>query len=342
MPRGMPHPLPFTGPWLLAPMEGVTEPCFRDAVLERHDPRTLGGAFTEYVRVSRWPIPEEKLAAHLGPCRFGQPVGLQMMGSHTDALAATADAAIRAGAPLVDINFGCPAHGAFVDCSGSALLDYPERVEEIVRACVAAAAGRVPVTAKMRSGVRDDSRLEEVARAAEAGGASMITVHCRTRDEGYQDCADWKRVARTVAAVRVPVCGNGSVRRHADLERMRSETGCAYVMVGRAALGDPWIFSGREVTAAEAARFLLDYAERLRVRRNRDARFVAGRIKPLLGCWRAGSLLAYPDTGVARRAARNRWVTERDPERLLGWLREIAASGEAGKVEQEALPAAAR
>lgn len=329
-------PLPFTGPWLLAPMEGVTEPCFRDAVLERHDPRDLGGAFTEYVRVSHRPIPREKLAEHLGPCRFGQPVGLQIMGSQPGPIAATADAAILAGAPLVDLNFGCPAKGAYVDCAGSALLDYPERVQEFVRVCVEAAAGRVPVTAKMRSGIRDDRRLEEVARAAEAGGAAMITVHCRTRDEGYQDCADWRRVARVVAAVKVPVCGNGSVRSHADLERMRSETGCAYVMVGRAALGDPWIFNGRQVSTAEAARFMLDYAGRLRTRKNYNSKGVVGRIRQLLGYWKAGNLLKYPDSGLSRKAAKNRWISERDPEVVLGWLKEAAAGAESPGLEQAA------
>ncbi len=317
-------------------MEGVTEPCFRDAVLERHDPRDLGGAFTEYVRVSHRPIPQEKLAEHLGPRRFPQPVGLQIMGSQPGPIAETADAAILAGAPLVDLNFGCPAKGAYVDCAGSALLDYPERVQEFVRVCVEAAAGRVPVTAKMRSGIRDDSRLEEVARAAEAGGAAMITVHCRTRDEGYQDCADWRRVARVVAAVRVPVCGNGSVRSHADLERMRRETGCAYVMVGRAALADPWIFSGRQVGAAEAARFLLDYAEHLRVRKNYHAKGIIGRIRQLLGYWKAGNLLKYPDGSLSRKAAKNRWISERNPEVVLEWLNQAAADVEVPRTANSA------
>ena len=311
----MPTALPFTSPWLLAPMEGVTERCFRDVVLERHDPRELGGAYTEFVRVSGTPIPQWKMTEHLGPRRFGQPVGLQLMGSAPGPLAASADAAICAGAPLVDINFGCPSKGAYKDCSGSAMLNHPDRIETLVRACVAAAGRRVPVTAKMRSGIREDARLEEVAQAAESGGAAMITVHCRTKEERYRDCADWSRVARAVAAVKVPVCGNGSVETHADLERMRRETGCAYAMVGRAALGNPWIFSGRQVSAAEAARFLLDYADALRNRRKFSRHATLGRMKRLLSYWTAGEL--FPDA-----AAKDRWLREERLERLGAWLEE--------------------
>jgi tRNA-dihydrouridine synthase C len=320
----MPTTLPFTSPWLLAPMEGVTEPCFRDVVLERNTPQELGGAFTEFLRVHRQALPKGKLQAHLGARRFPQPVGLQLMGSEEGPLAETADAGVRAGAPLIDINFGCPSKRATQGCAGSALLDYPEKVEAFVRVCVQAAAGRVPVTAKIRSGVNDDRRLEEVARAAVEGGAAMLTVHCRTKEEGYRDCADWRRVARAVAAVKVPVCGNGSIETHADLERMRRETGCQYAMVGRAALGNPWIFSGKRVDAEEAARFLLDYAERMQNGRRWGPSMVMGRVKRLISFWTAGDLFEG-DTPRKRNDERRRWLTERDADRLWRWLAERAA-----------------
>lgn len=321
--------LPFTSPWLLAPMEGVTDPCFRDIVLERLDPRDLGGAYTEFMRVSLLPIPEWKLREWLGARRYGQPVGLQLMGSEPGPVAATADAAVCAGAPLVDLNFGCPSKGAWKDCAGSALLAYPERVEALVRACVAAVGGRVPVTAKIRSGVKDDRRLEEIAKAAEAGGAAMLTVHCRTREEGYRDCADWGRIARAVAAVKIPVCGNGSVETHADLERIRRETGCTHAMVGRAALGNPWIFSGRDVSPADAARFLLDYADALRTRRKFRDLGAAGRVKKLLFFWTAGGLFEGA-TEEAREEERYRRLREAEPARLWAWLEERAGAALAG------------
>src|SRR5262249_9471591 len=163
------------------------------------------------------------------------------------------------------LNFGCPAKGAIAGCAGSALLRDPPAVERIVAACRAACdrAGAPPLTAKIRAGYDDDRLLEDLARAAEAGGASMLTGHGRTRLEAYQEEVDWRRIARAVAVVSIPVCGNGGVRNRADLARIRGETGCAFAMVGRGALADPWIFGGEEATASDAARFLLDYAAEL-------------------------------------------------------------------------------
>lgn len=285
----MPRPLPFLAPALLAPMEGVTEPCFRDLVLERNGPEHLGGAFTEFARVSQQPLPRRTLLAHLGPRRHASPVGLQIMGSDPGVVAETARRAEAVGAPLVDLNFGCPAKGALRGCAGSALLDDPPRVEALVRACVEAVE-HVPVTAKIRAGGEDDALLEDVARAVEAGGASLLTVHCRTRAEGYRDTADWERLRRAVRAVRIPVCGNGGVESHADLARLRAETGCTYVMVGRAALADPWVFCGHEASPAEAADFLRAYATELGTRTDMSPAGVAGRVKQLVRTWTAGGL----------------------------------------------------
>lgn len=307
--------LPFTAPALLAPMEGVTEPCFRDLVLERNPPEALGGAFTEFVRVVSHPVSRRNLRGHLGPRRHAAPVGLQLMGSDVASVAESARLAADEGAPLVDLNFGCPAKGALRGCAGSALLDDPPALEALVRACVRAVEGRLPVTAKIRAGGEDDSSVEELARAAENGGASLLTVHCRTRSEGYRDTADWERLRRAVAAVSIPVCGNGGVGTHADLARLRAETGCTYVMVGRAALGDPWIFSGREVGREEAAEFLLEYAAQLELRRGTRP---AGRIKQLLQHWTAGGL-------VANEEERLRWLCERNAARLEERLRLVEA-----------------
>jgi tRNA-dihydrouridine synthase C len=235
------------------------------------------------------------------------------MGSDPALMAETARRAAEAGAPLVDLNFGCPAKGALRTCAGSALLKDPRLVEELVRACSAAVSDR-PVTAKIRAGYEDDSLLEELARAAEAGGASMLTVHCRTRAEGFQEAVDWSRLSRAAASVAIPVCGNGGVRVHADLERLRRETGCRYAMVGRAALGDPWIFSGTRVSAGEAARFLLEYAAALGDSGGFGTLGRAGRVKQLLQFWTAGGLLGDDRAG---------WLREREPERLLERLRAL-------------------
>lgn len=304
-------------------MEGVTEPCFRDLLLARNRPEALGGTFTEFVRVVDSPLPRRLLREHLGARalrpraeREGPraPVGVQLMGSDVGALAETARRAIEVGAPLVDLNFGCPAKGALRGCAGSALLREPAKLESIVRACVAAVSP-APLTGKIRAGYDDDSRLEDLARAVEAGGAAMLTIHCRTRAEAYCDEVDWTRIARAVNSVSIPVCGNGGVATHADLVRMRRETGCAFAMVGRAALGDPWIFEGLRVDAAEAARFLLEYADVLVLSGGASTRGAAARVKQLLVHWTAGDLLGGDRDG---------WLREGDPARLFERLRSHA------------------
>ena len=307
--------LPFTSPWLLAPMEGVTEPCFRDLVLSRNAPEHLGGTFTEFVRVHATPVPRSIVRRHIGPSRFPQPVGVQLMGNDLERLAATARNAVAAGAPLVDLNFGCPAKGAIAGCAGSALLKDPSAVERVVRAVASAVA--VPVTAKIRAGYDDANRVEELARAAEQGGAAMLTVHCRTRAEAYCREVDWTRIARAAGAVAIPVCGNGGVETHADFERLRRETGARLAMVGRGALADPWIFSGRSVTRSEAARFLVDYADLMRERNQWPGGGIAARVKQLLRYWTAGGLVESPEH-------RLEWLREQDGDALLGRLRALA------------------
>ncbi len=313
MPPVTPAPLlpglPFTGPWLLAPMEGVTDPLFRGLLLARNPPDALGGASTEFVRVVGRALPRRVLRRHLGTERFAAPVGLQLMGADPAALAETARRAEEEGAPLVDLNFGCPAKGALRGCAGSALLREPARLEALV-ATVRRALVRVPLTAKIRAGYDDAEHVEDLARAAEAGGAALLTVHCRTRAEHYRREVDWSRIARAVASVRIPVCGNGGIGGHADLERMRAETGCALVMVGHGALADPWIFSGRSASPAEAAAFLAEYHRRLS-ERGAGPRGALGRLKQLLVHFRAGGLL-----GEDRRS----WLAETDPDRLLARL----------------------
>jgi tRNA-dihydrouridine synthase C len=310
------HALPFTSHSLLAPMEGVTEPCFRDLVLARNDPASLGGAFTEFVRVSVSPISRSVIRRHLGRSRFPQPVGVQLMGNDLEHLARTAYNAVAAGAPLLDLNFGCPSKGALAGCAGSALLREPLALEKIVRAVVDAV--QVPVTAKIRAGWDDASHVEDLARAAENGGASLLTVHCRTRAEGYCDLVDWTRIARAVRAVSIPICGNGGIERHEDLARMRDTTGARFAMVGRGALADPWIFSGWRVDREEALRFLLDYADAMRERGKLTPRGVAARIKQLLRHWTAGNLI--PDA-----QHRAEWLRGTDPEgRLRAALQSFA------------------
>jgi tRNA-dihydrouridine synthase C len=310
-------------------MEGVTDPTFRSLVLSRNPPAALGGAFTEFVRVvGDRPVPAHVLQRHLGSERFAAPVGLQLMGNDAGAVAESAARAAASGAPLVDLNFGCPAKGALKGCAGSALLRDPTRMEALVRACVEAVDGAVPVSAKIRAGYDDDRDVETLARAVEAGGAAMLSVHARTRAEGYAAAADWGRIARAAASVAIPVCGNGGLEVHADLERMRRETGCALGMVGRGALGNPWIFSGRTVGAREAVLFLFEYVARMRAGGSSTGG-AAARVKELLRHWTAGALVRDETDRTALLRTR--------PHELLEELRSRGSLGsdEIGELAQD-------
>lgn len=309
--------LPVTCETLLAPMEGVTEPAYRGLVLARNDAASLGGATTEFLRVLQRPRRGREIERHLEGPSYGRPIGLQMMGSDLESLAGSASNAVESGAAWVDLNFGCPAKGALRGCAGSALLGDLNTLSEVVRVTADAVKGRVPVTAKIRAGIDDAESVEEIARAAEAGGADLLTIHCRTRSEGYQPEVDWSRIRRAVEAVSIPVCGNGGVRKHADIERMRDATGCAYVMVGQAALGDPWVFSGTEVDRAEAAQFHLEYIEKLQGQ-GAQLRGAIARVKQLLRHWTAGDLVP-PDERLD-------WLREKEPAALRDRLAAIAGA----------------
>ncbi len=310
--------LPFTSRWLLAPMEGVTAPSFRGHVLRRHHATDLGGAFTEFVRVVRGPVAKSEMRKHLGTERYPTPVGLQLMGSDLEGVRVSVGNAIDLGVPVVDLNFGCPAKGALRGCAGAAALKSPAGMEETVRIAVAGAEGRAPVTAKIRAGFDHANDVEVLARAAEAGGAAMLTIHCRTRREGYCDEVDWTRIERAVNAVSIPVAGNGSAWEHSDLERMRRETGCAFVMVGRGALKSPWIFTDREVSRQEAASFLVEYHDTLKSLGARPKGAV-GRVKQLLNYWTAGGLIQSEEE-------RGQWMRETDFEAFEARLRAEAGS----------------
>ena len=321
----MARSLPFTAPALLAPMEGITEPCFRDLVLARNPPHALGGTFTEFVRVVDHPVPRAVMRRHLGlvqpPRRAAvgaastePPVGLQLMGSDLAAVEASAAHAADVGVALLDLNFGCPARGALSTCAGSALLRDPGQVERLVRAAVRGVADRTPVSAKIRAGYDDDRLLEDLARAAETGGAALLTVHCRTRAEGYRDDAvDWSRIERAVRAVSIPVCGNGGIETHADLERMRAGTGARFAMVGRGALRDPWIFSGFVASAGDARAFLIEYFDTLIARAGFAPAGALARCKQLMREFRAGGVVRA-EGGLAS------WLAEADPARFRSRL----------------------
>ena len=171
-----------------------------------------------------------------------KPLSVQIFGSDPAIMAAAAEKVEATGADMVDINFGCSVRKILKSGSGSALMREPRKAAEIVQAVRNAV--RVPLTIKMRSGW-DASGLQalELARIAQDNGADAVTIHPRTARQGFGGTADWSLISRIKAALKIPVIGNGDIVEAADALEMMAGTGCDAVMVGRAAMANPMIFT---------------------------------------------------------------------------------------------------
>lgn len=172
-----------------------------------------------------------------------RPLGLQLVGSDPDRMAEAAQIVEEMGYDLVDVNIGCPVKKVTTKCAGSALLREPKLAGEIFRK-MANAVKHIPLTVKLRLGYGDSSGKEatEVALAAEDAGFSAIAVHGRTRSQGYAGKADYAAIGRVKAALRIPVIGNGDVVNEQSARQLLEQSGCDGIMIGRGALGNPWIY----------------------------------------------------------------------------------------------------
>ena len=240
-------PHTFSGSFFLAPLAGVSDRPFRAIC------REMGAAFayTEMVSAHGLVHGTAQTLSYLDRDPTEVPFAVQIFASEPEVLARGAAAAVEAGAGIVDINMACPVRKVCGTGAGAALARDPAAVEEAVRAVVRAAG--VPVSVKIRSGWDASSvNCVAVARAAEAGGASAVALHGRTRAQGYAGTADWSLIRAVKEAVSIAVLGSGDVWSASDALRMRRETGCDAVLVARGACGNPWIF--RDLRAAEAGR----------------------------------------------------------------------------------------
>jgi len=181
-----------------------------------------------------------------------RPIGVQIFGCDVEKIAVAARIVEdMTGPDLIDLNFGCPVPKFTKNDKGAALLKNPSRIRAIVAAVVRSV--RTPVTAKIRAGWNDQSIVAaEIARIVEGEGAVALTVHGRTRTQGYRGEANWDWIADAVRAVSIPVIGNGDVVDGEGASARIAETGCAGIMIGRGAIGNPWIF--RDVAARLAGR----------------------------------------------------------------------------------------
>ncbi len=221
----------------LAPMEGLGDRPFRKAMAQ------IGGfdeATTEFLRVSiSTHVPS--LARVYDPAEMAPiPLAAQVMGSDPTLMAEVAVELERRGAPRIDLNCGCPSNTVTGKGAGSSLLKDPQQLHTLATAMRTAL--RVPFSVKIRSGYDDTTLFDEILDAVERSGAAFLTLHPRTKKEGYGPPANWSLIARAKERLSIPVVGSGDVKTAQDLFRMVRETSCDGVMVGRGAVANPWIF----------------------------------------------------------------------------------------------------
>jgi tRNA-dihydrouridine synthase B len=243
-------------PFLLAPMASVSEMPFRVLAMEMG----AGLATTELISASGIFYKNRRTRQYMTFDRERErPYSMQLFGGDVGVMAHAAEEAARHGADIIDINMGCPVKKVTTTGSGSALLCDLPRAAEMVRAMRAAVSDRVPITVKIRAGWDEKSiNAVEMAKALEDAGCAALAIHGRTRAQGYSGRADWDLIGRVKQSVKMPIIGNGDVATPADAHRLMKQSGCDAVMIGRGALGNPWIFSslkaGRDMTPSPAER----------------------------------------------------------------------------------------
>jgi tRNA-dihydrouridine synthase C len=225
-------------------MEGLGCKAFRIAMSK------IGGfdwACTEFIRVSLNPciqgLAKEYNSIETAPI----PLAVQVMGSDPNHLSQMAVALEKKGAPRIDLNCGCPSNTVTGKGAGSSLLKTPDLIYKILKKMVDSVS--VPVSAKLRSGFEDTSLLKENLLAAQEAGVSFVTLHPRTKEQGYGPPADWSLISKAKEILRIPVIGNGDIKTSIDAKKMLQETGCDGLMIGRGAVVNPWIF--REINGDE-------------------------------------------------------------------------------------------
>lgn len=240
----------FNGPdrIVLAPMEGVVDSLIREILT------SIGGidlCVTEFIRVTDRLLPASEFYKDCPELRTadrtktGIPVLVQLLGGQPGPLGENAARAVELGAVGIDLNFGCPAKTVNRHDGGASLLKDPSRIFDVVSAVRASVPSHITVSAKVRLGFSNKDFHLDIARAAASAGAAWLTVHARTRDEGYRPPAHWEFIGRMRDVVSMPVIANGDIWTREDFARAREVSGCRHVMIGRGLLSDP--FLAREI-----------------------------------------------------------------------------------------------
>lgn len=300
--------LPVYGELVLAPLSGYNDWPFRRLC------REFGAAlvYTGLLSAQGILYGSERTREMLVFYPDERPLVCQIFGGEVDVLVAAAQAVVAAGADVLDVNLGCPEPKVVKKGYGAALLKNPAQIGRIFAQLTRAIP--LPVTGKIRLGWDATARnYLEVARALEDNGAALIAVHGRTADQFYLGEADWDAIAQVKQAVSIPVLASGDVRCVADIARIQAHTGCDGVMIGRAAVGNPWIFRRRD-------RETVPLTERIpvMVRHLRDMVSEAGVYRGIV-CFRK-HLSGYLRHAGLPRALRAEMAACDDLERLVALL----------------------
>lgn len=221
----------------LAPMEGVGDACFRKAIV------SIGGfdeAVRDFLRVPANAHVKSLSKVYEADELAPTPLAAQIMGSDTELMAAMAQELVLRGAKRIDVNCGCPSHTVTGRGAGSSLLKDPNVLHEVAKSVVESVS--VPVTVKMRSGFEDTSLFEENLWAAQESGVTYITLHPRTKVDGYGPPAKWEYIAKAKEILKVPVVGNGDILTVENALDMLRTTKCDALMIGRGSVVNPFLF----------------------------------------------------------------------------------------------------
>lgn len=245
--------VPVFGDVILSPMAGYSDVPYRSLC------RAYGSSmhYTEFVPAEALLGRRNPLWRRLDKAPDENPAVFQIFGNDAQMILRAAQRIEALGPHIIDINMGCSTRRVSGRGAGVGMMLQPELVAETFK--LLSTHLSVPVTGKIRLGWEEQRNYIEIAHIMEDNGAALIAMHGRTKEQKYGDVADWDAIAELRQAVSIPVIGNGDIRMPADIDRMKAHTGCDAVMVGRGAIGNPWIFSRRqrdEVTFAEVMQAL--------------------------------------------------------------------------------------